>query len=391
MINKIKSFFTKKSGAELRRKATAAVLATGLTVTAVAGVVPLKAGAEQAIPSAAVSESPSVISGPVAETIFANSVENPDSGEDPYRRSSPQAVSLENGGPEDLKTYLLLTNPEEWGGIPLKDQILFLKSLNKLGSSISAIPEFLGSVQSTDEGIGEDSVSDEKQNGGTEQASEETTTEAPVTAPAAQKAKTEQTTQKPKSEPKKTAPAATKAATAPAATVPATTAAAPQIEKPADANAASKEAPTAAPETTKQAEETTKAESALKQIKVREGAKPMSKKAVPASVEIGDDHVPANYKKVIEGVATAYSNDPITSTGTKPIVGTIAVNPKIIPYGTKMWIVSMDGKYVYGYAVAEDTGGFTKWKNAPIADLYMNSNAECKAFGRRSVRIYVLS
>jgi len=71
-------------------------------------------------------------------------------------------------------------------------------------------------------------------------------------------------------------------------------------------------------------------------------------------------------------------------------VGYVAVNPRIIPYGTRLYIVSTDGRYNYGYCIAADTGGFIYWNNAPVVDLFMNSESQCEAFGRRQVRIYVL-
>jgi len=67
----------------------------------------------------------------------------------------------------------------------------------------------------------------------------------------------------------------------------------------------------------------------------------------------------------------------------------VAVNPKQIPYGTKLYIVSHDGKYVYGYAIAADTGGFAK-KGRITTDLFFHTSRECYNFGVRSVRIYVL-
>lgn len=76
-----------------------------------------------------------------------------------------------------------------------------------------------------------------------------------------------------------------------------------------------------------------------------------------------------------------------TYTGTAAQVGTVAVDPNFIPLGTKMYIVSEDGTYVYGYAVAEDIGGAIKGK---IVDLYFNTYDECIQFGRRNVQIYVL-
>ncbi|MEG1887561.1 MAG: G5 domain-containing protein, partial [Oscillospiraceae bacterium] len=101
---------------------------------------------------------------------------------------------------------------------------------------------------------------------------------------------------------------------------------------------------------------------------------------------------PLNYSKVITGNATAYSGDGSTSTGVKPRPGYIAVNPRQIPYGTKMYIVSSDGRYNYGYAIAADTGGFVNYtgSKATVADLFFNTSAECRSFGRRQVQIYII-
>ena len=56
--------------------------------------------------------------------------------------------------------------------------------------------------------------------------------------------------------------------------------------------------------------------------------------------------------------AVAYSARPGagTASGRKAIPGHIAVNPNVIPYGTKLYITTPDNKVVYGYAVAADTG-----------------------------------
>ncbi len=66
-----------------------------------------------------------------------------------------------------------------------------------------------------------------------------------------------------------------------------------------------------------------------------------------------------------------------TATGTTVHVGTVAVDKKVIPLGTEMFIVGSSG-YTYGNAVAEDTGV----RGAAI-NLYMNSYQECKQFGRQ--------
>lgn len=97
-----------------------------------------------------------------------------------------------------------------------------------------------------------------------------------------------------------------------------------------------------------------------------------------------------SYKKVMTCTATAYSCEGYvghTATGTIARVGAIAVDPRVIPYGTRMYIVSNDGKYIYGYAVAEDCGGAIKGNKI---DLYFNTIAECYQFGRRECTVYIL-
>lgn len=107
--------------------------------------------------------------------------------------------------------------------------------------------------------------------------------------------------------------------------------------------------------------------------------------------KLDENGIPVNYKKVIKGKATAYSYSAgsVTATGKKVRTGYIAVNPKQIPYGTKMFIRSSDGKYIYGYASAEDTGGFAKSGNI-IADLFFSSDSACYKFGVRNIEIYIL-
>lgn len=114
-----------------------------------------------------------------------------------------------------------------------------------------------------------------------------------------------------------------------------------------------------------------------------------SSSAQPVTVDANG--IPLNYAYTIEGKGTAYTGGSFTATGTVPKVGSVAVNPKQIPYGTEMYIVSRDGKYVYGHCVAEDTGGFVKWNNGRIVDLYMNSYDECMLFGVRDVIVYILN
>ncbi|MBQ9167086.1 MAG: G5 domain-containing protein [Oscillospiraceae bacterium] len=98
------------------------------------------------------------------------------------------------------------------------------------------------------------------------------------------------------------------------------------------------------------------------------------------------------YTDTMQVVATGYNKsnegcDDWTATGTLARVGAIAVDPRMIPYGTRMFIVSNDGAYVYGVATAEDCGGSIKGNRV---DLYFDSNYECFQFGIRDCTIYIL-
>ncbi|MCI2058651.1 MAG: G5 domain-containing protein [Oscillibacter sp.] len=88
--------------------------------------------------------------------------------------------------------------------------------------------------------------------------------------------------------------------------------------------------------------------------------------------------------------ATAYTSgsggaDGRTATGTAVHVGTVAVDRNVIPLGTRMYIVTNDGQYVYGMAAAEDTGVRGK-----VVDLYYDSYSQCIRFGRRACTVYIL-
>ena len=82
---------------------------------------------------------------------------------------------------------------------------------------------------------------------------------------------------------------------------------------------------------------------------------------------------------ITEMEATAYTHTGNqTYTGTWPKVGTVAVDPKVIPLGTRGYIVG------YGPVRVEDTGGLIK---GDIIDLFMETEAECWRWGRRGVKV----
>lgn len=108
--------------------------------------------------------------------------------------------------------------------------------------------------------------------------------------------------------------------------------------------------------------------------------------------EFDDDGAPIGYTSVLTNCkATGYSAraGALTASGRKAVVGTCAVNPKVIPYGTKLYIASADGSFVYGYCIAADTG--TSMLNGTIdVDLFYETYDESCLNSLRTVNIYIL-
>lgn len=90
-----------------------------------------------------------------------------------------------------------------------------------------------------------------------------------------------------------------------------------------------------------------------------------------------------NTGKRINVSATAYSGGTVTATGTRPRWGTIAVDPRMIPYGSKVYIPKFNMTFV-----AEDCGGGIKGNRI---DIYMNSSSQCFDWGVRNIDIYILN
>ena len=99
--------------------------------------------------------------------------------------------------------------------------------------------------------------------------------------------------------------------------------------------------------------------------------------------------IQAKGSKVVSGSATAYTapKGARTSTGAVPVQGvTVAVNPKVIPYGRNVVITSLNGAVLWR-GVSQDTGGALKSGSA-VVDIYMDSKADCVKFGRKKVNVY---
>lgn len=108
-----------------------------------------------------------------------------------------------------------------------------------------------------------------------------------------------------------------------------------------------------------------------------------------------------SYRKVVTMTATAYDLSfescgkypgdkyyGLTASGTKVRPGVVAVDPKVIPLGTKLYVKSLDGTKDYGFAVAEDTGGAIKGNKI---DLFFPDSNDVYKFGRRKVKVYILN
>ncbi|MFC4767037.1 3D domain-containing protein [Effusibacillus consociatus] len=115
--------------------------------------------------------------------------------------------------------------------------------------------------------------------------------------------------------------------------------------------------------------------------------------------ELKQEEVPAvmSIDKIMSFTLTAYTSGPestgktpehpaygITSTGKRATEGrTIAVDPRIIPYGTKVYIEGV------GIRTAEDTGGAIKGNRI---DVYMEDVGQAVQFGvKKNIRVYILS
>lgn len=69
-----------------------------------------------------------------------------------------------------------------------------------------------------------------------------------------------------------------------------------------------------------------------------------------------------------------------TATGRRASYGVVAVDPRVIPLHTLLFVEG------YGFAVAADTGGAIKGN---IIDVCLPTNAECRQWGRRHVTVHI--
>jgi 3D (Asp-Asp-Asp) domain-containing protein len=95
---------------------------------------------------------------------------------------------------------------------------------------------------------------------------------------------------------------------------------------------------------------------------------------------------PGRYSRQLTMYATAYTahdagNSSYTSRGHELRKGLVAVDPRVIPLGTRLFITG------YGFAIADDIGGAIKGNKI---DLAFESRAEALQFGVQRVTVYIL-
>jgi len=88
------------------------------------------------------------------------------------------------------------------------------------------------------------------------------------------------------------------------------------------------------------------------------------------------------FKRVITAVATAYTyTGRPTATGIRPSVGTVAVDPDVIPLGSRLYIEG------YGFGVAQDIGSGI---NGNRVDVFLETREAALRWGRKRVKVYIL-
>jgi 3D (Asp-Asp-Asp) domain-containing protein len=111
-----------------------------------------------------------------------------------------------------------------------------------------------------------------------------------------------------------------------------------------------------------------------------------------------ENGIPVDYTQKLTGQSTAYTAGPRSGTASgRPLeIGTVAVDPRIIPYGSLLYIMTSCGSRVYGAAIAADTGGFIHYTDRfVVVDVYMGLTAdhyhEALRWGVYNVDVYVIN
>lgn len=105
--------------------------------------------------------------------------------------------------------------------------------------------------------------------------------------------------------------------------------------------------------------------------------------AMGTITEVSRGNQTINFREARYMEASAYTYTGYrTASGKHPEVGMVAVDPSVIPLGSRLYIEG------YGFARAADTGGSIKGNKL---DVFMEERSQCLNWGRRTVKVYVLN
>lgn len=106
----------------------------------------------------------------------------------------------------------------------------------------------------------------------------------------------------------------------------------------------------------------------------------------PEDFELDENGNPVNYLYKVTGKATAYS---ALGKPTSLTPGCVAMDLSMFPRGSKVYIKTEDGSYVYGYSRVADTGT-SLVEGTVLVDVFFDSYLESCLFGAKIVDVYVI-
>jgi 3D (Asp-Asp-Asp) domain-containing protein len=128
----------------------------------------------------------------------------------------------------------------------------------------------------------------------------------------------------------------------------------------------------------------------VSELVLRGAAKPVS--SLDFGIELDESGVPVEYTKLLTNqISTGYSagEGAYGASMMNLFAGYVAVRADEIPYGTRMYITSADNKFVYGFAIAADTG-IALMDNVIDFDLFYETYVESCLNGRKYLNVYIL-
>lgn len=122
------------------------------------------------------------------------------------------------------------------------------------------------------------------------------------------------------------------------------------------------------------------------QVLVGDHSSPVTQLTPDSPIELDANGNPVNYLSKVTGRATAYS---ALGKRTKLVPGCVAMDLSDFPRGTRLYIKTPDGSFVYGYSEVRDTGT-AMIQDICLVDLFFDSYLESCLFGVKTVDVYIL-